>query len=139
MAATVCFTDEFEASLRPKASNVSNMGLKGVENMRINLIPACVAAGLLAACGGGGGGGGTVDTLPPSTAAQVTLSGLAAKGPVAGADVAVFAVGSDGKTTASALATGTTGANGSYSLSFNATQGQPYVVQIKANPHISAK
>jgi hypothetical protein len=89
-----------------------------------------VAAGLLAACSSGGGGG---DTPPAGNQATVALAGTAAKGLMANADVAVYPVNADGSVGATALASGTTKADGSYSLSFTGTQGQPYVVRVTAN------
>lgn len=83
---------------------------------------------LIAACGGGGGG----DTNPPPTGATVSLSGVAAKGLMAGADVGVYAVNADGTLAATALATTTTDKDGKYSLNFSGTQGQPYAVRVSA-------
>ncbi|MBA4175257.1 MAG: hypothetical protein C0505_01635 [Leptothrix sp. (in: Bacteria)] len=88
-----------------------------------------MAAGLLASCGGGGGGG---ETPPAGNQATVALAGTAAKGLMANADVAVYPVNPDGTVGSTALATGTTQADGRYSLSFAATQGQPYVVRVTA-------
>ncbi len=92
---------------------------------------AVAAAACLSACGGGGGGGS--DPPPPvDTSVTVALAGTAAKGPMANADVAVYAVAADGTVGSTALATGTTSATGAYSLNFSATAGQPYVVKVTA-------
>ncbi len=91
---------------------------------------AMLSAGLLMACGGGGGG-----EEPASTAAQVSVSGVAAKGLMAGAVVTVHAVAADG-TVGDALATTPaeviTDASGQYTLSFSGTKDQPYVVKVTA-------
>lgn len=88
---------------------------------------AMASAGLLSACGGGGG-----DAAAP-TAPSVTLSGVAAKGLMANALVKAYAVRSDGTVDrATALATATTNAQGQYTLSFAATQSQPYVIEVEA-------
>lgn len=101
---------------------------------RITSLSALAAACMLAACGGGGGsttesGGGGGGG---GTGATVALAGTAAKGLLANADVAVYPVNADGSVGTSALATGTTGADGRYSLNFTGTQGQPYVVRVTA-------
>ncbi len=98
--------------------------------MRNTHLATLVAAGLLASCGGGGGGG---DTAPAGDTASVALVGTAAKGLLANADVAVYAVNADGSVGTAALATGSTRADGGYSLNFTATAGQPYVVRVVAN------
>lgn len=95
--------------------------------MRTQYLLAMITAAALAACSNGGGDSGPVG---PS---QVTLGGTAAKGLLANADVAVLPVNADGSVGTTALATGVTGANGSYSLVFTATAGQPYVVRVTAN------
>lgn len=89
---------------------------------------ALVSAGLLAACGGGGG-----DATPVNNNASVSLSGKAAKGLMANADVTAHAVNADGSIASEALASTTTDADGQYTLSFTATKGQPYVVKVTAN------
>jgi hypothetical protein len=93
---------------------------------------AMLSAGLLMACGGGGGGG---ETPTPTDAAQVSLSGVAAKGLMAGAVVTVHAVAADG-TVGSALVTSPaevlTDASGHYTMSFTGAKDQPYVVKVTA-------
>ena len=97
--------------------------------MRITPFTALAAALTLAACGSGGDGGGAE---PVGTSATVTLSGTAAKGLLANADVAVYPVNADGTVGSTALVTGATGADGRYNLNFTGTQGQPYVVRVVA-------
>lgn len=106
--------------------------------MRKTLFVAMASAGLLAACGGGSGTDATtpvtpVTPTPPSTSATVALSGTAAKGLMANADVGVYAVNADGSVAATPLQTTTTDAQGKYSLSFTGTKDQPYVVRVSAN------
>jgi hypothetical protein len=92
---------------------------------RLTWALTCIS--LLAACGGGG------STSAPSTATKVTLSGVASKGLMANADVKVHLVKADGTLDLSqVLATTTTDVNGNYQLSFDGTQGQPYVVRVSA-------
>ena len=96
---------------------------------------AMLSAGLLAACGGGGDESPTT-TTPPVTStdsASVSLSGTAAKGLMANADVTAHAVHADGTVATAALAATTTDAQGRYTLSFSATKGQPHVVKVTAN------
>ena len=106
--------------------------------MRKTLFVAMASAGLLAACGGGSGTDATtpvtpVTTVTPTTTATVALSGTAAKGLMANADVGVYAVNADGSVATVALQTTTTDAQGRYSLSFTGTKDQPYVVRVSAN------
>lgn len=104
------------------------------------LVAQLALAGLLSACGGGGGGedAGTTPTTPstpttpPVTTASVSLSGVAAKGLMANADVAVYPVNADGSVGTTALATATTDAQGQYTLAFTGTKGAPYVVKVTA-------
>lgn len=87
---------------------------------------AMLAAGLLAACGGGGG-----DTSAP-TVANVTLDGTAAKGLMANAQVSAHAIAADGSVADAALASATTDSQGAYTLKFEASSGQPYVIRVTA-------
>ena len=91
------------------------------------------SAGLLVACGGCGSSSTpeAAATLT-ATAASVTLSGTAAKGLMAHADVGVFAVNPDGSVAGTALATTTTDTLGRYSLSFVGSNGQPVVIRVSA-------
>ncbi|MGA0612498.1 hypothetical protein [Caldimonas sp. KR1-144] len=90
-----------------------------------------LSAGLLAACGGGDSS--STPTDPTTNSASVALSGTAAKGLMANADVTAHAVNADGSIAAAALASTTTDAQGHYALSFTAVKGQPHVVKVTAN------
>lgn len=82
---------------------------------------------LLASCGGG-------DSNPPAPASTtMSLSGIAAKGPMSGADVAVLPVNADGSIGSSALASTTTGADGAYTLTFTGAASRPFVLRVTAN------
>lgn len=95
---------------------------------------AMVSAGLLAACGGGGGGSssgsGGGGTLEP--AANLSISGAAAKGLMANAIVTAHAVDAAGKIAAAELGRAVTNDKGQYTLSFTATKGEPYVIKVTA-------
>ena len=93
---------------------------------------AILGASLLAACGGGGGSSSN-PAEPPDNTASVSLSGTAAKGLMANADVTVHAINADGTIATTALASTSTDAQGRYTLSFSATQGLPYAVKVTAN------
>lgn len=97
------------------------------------LCAAMLSASLLAACGGGGGDSPSTPSNPVNDNASVSLSGTAAKGLMANADVTVHAINADGSVATAALASKTTDAQGHYTLSFTATKGQPYVVKVTAN------
>ena len=93
----------------------------------------------LAGCGGGGGGG---DSAPaagapvantPSTPAQRTVQGTAAKGLIKGAKVSLYAIDAQGVRAATPLATTTTGADGTYKLQIAATV-QNFVIEVTAAP-----
>ena len=81
------------------------------------LAPIALAV-LAAACGGGGGGGGgdsNTGTGPPPT--SVSLTGTAAKGLMANADVSVYAVKADGTADTSAALARTTTSSKVWSIS----------------------
>ena len=92
----------------------------------MTLIPAALGAALLAACGGGS------DTASSGGSPNVSLSGIAAKGLMANADVGAYPVNSDGSVGAIALATTTTDSSGRYSLTFTGAQNTPYVIKVSA-------
>ena len=93
---------------------------------------AVLGASLLSACGGGSDT--TTATELPSTAATVTLSGTAAKGLMANADVKVHPVAADGSIDLNTvLVSTTTDTVGHYTLRFTGTKDQPYVVRVSAN------
>jgi hypothetical protein len=100
------------------------------------LFAAMLAAGLLAACGGGGSGGGDTSGGTPTpvvTTTTVALSGVAAKGVMAGAIVTAHAIKADGSIDPTPLATSSpTAADGSYTLNFKTEKGQPYVLKVTA-------
>lgn len=89
-------------------------------------LTAVASASLLAGCGGGG------DDAASTATSTIALSGTAAKGLMANADVAVYAVNADGQMASTPLATATTDGNGRYQLNFNATKGQPVVIKVTA-------
>ena len=101
--------------------------------MRSSHILAALSAAVLVACGGGGGSTTPAGPGIDPNAATVSLSGVAAKGLMANADVKVYAVKSDGTVdTSTVLGTATTDAKGQYTLSFAATKDQPYVITVTA-------
>ena len=83
---------------------------------------------LLTACGGGGesgqqalvGGSGPV-VVPTTTNGGRTVTGLASKSPIAGADVSLFEIDGFGNPLSTAVATGQTDDNGAFSLSVDST------------------
>ncbi|AKJ30546.1 hypothetical protein [Caldimonas brevitalea] len=91
---------------------------------------AMLSAGLLAACGGSGGG--SKNSAPNEGAANVSMSGTAAKGRMANAVVTAHAVKADGTIDAGALASTVTDAQGNYTLRFSAQASQPYVIKVSA-------
>jgi hypothetical protein len=85
----------------------------------------------LAACGGGGG---TPTPIPdPIVVPTRTVSGTAAKGLLKGATVKMFAIGTDGKPGSTAIATGTTGADGTYSIKVPADV-LAFVIEVSGGP-----
>lgn len=87
-----------------------------------------ILAAVLTACGGGGGGttatSGTETPSQPSTPATKTFSGVAATGAAfAGAEIRIF------DRTGAQVGSGTTGADGSYSVTLSAGAAAPFVVQ----------
>ena len=91
------------------------------------------AVSILAACGGGGGGDSSTQQ-PAGTTATVSLSGVAAKGLMANAEVNVHAVKADGSIDPVGLLAlpVLTQADGGYTLSFTGNKDQPYVVKVTA-------
>ena len=75
-------------------------------------------------CGGGGGGGGG------STA---TVSGIATKGPIADGVVSVYRLLEDG-TRGALVGSGTTGADGSYSVAVPVTVTGPLIITVSGRP-----
>ena len=100
-------------------------------NTHTQLLTALTGAALLAGCGGGGSAD-TAPVVPPDTSASVSLSGTAAKGLMANADVGVYAVDANGGVASAPMVTKPIEADGKYSLVFTGKQGQPYVVKVSA-------
>ena len=102
--------------------------------MRHLHLAAMAAAMFISACGGGGGGytSPTTPVVTPSTSVTVALSGTAAKGLMANADVNVYAANADGTISTTSLVSTTTKADGTYSLSFSGDQGKAYVIKVSA-------
>lgn len=86
-----------------------------------------LSAGLLAACGGGGGDA----TSGQQPAATASVSGVAAKGLMANANVTAHAV-RDGSIDPTPLSSTSTDNEGNYTLTFPATVSQPYIIKITA-------
>lgn len=82
----------------------------------------------LGGCGGGGGGG----TNSPSTGGSTTLTGVAAKGPINGGTIKVFAIKNGLVDTTDAIGTGTTAADGKFSVSIPADKKPtgPVVIEV---------
>jgi hypothetical protein len=92
------------------------------------LIQSILAGTTLALLGCGGGGGGETTTPP---VAGTTISGVATKGPVNGANVTVFAVKSDGTIDRSAnFGTAITAADGKYTITLSSAPTGPVVVEV---------
>jgi len=91
-------------------------------NFLYRFIILCTATLMLAACGGGGSGD---NSSPPPTAANPTITGLAATG-AALANATVTA-----KCTSGASVSGTTGADGTFSLELAGGQAFPCLLQLK--------
>lgn len=98
---------------------------------RLVLPLTLLAAASLTACGGGGS---DTSTDTPSTSAKgISLQGVASKGLMANADVKVHPIRADGSVdTTTVLASATTDATGHYSLRFDGTAAQPYVIRVSA-------
>jgi len=91
----------------------------------------------LAGCGGGGGGGaGAPAPNPPvgdAPGPQRTVQGTAAKGLIKGARISVYALDAQGVRAGTALATATTGNDGTYKLQIAASV-QNFVIEVSAAP-----
>lgn len=113
--------------------------------MKINTLTNSVvslAVMALFGCGGGGGsgsgGGGTPEPILPPVA-SVTISGVAAKGPLNGADITVFAVKADGTfdRTLGNVGTGKTSTDGTgkYSITLTSVPAGAVVVEISGGTY----
>ena len=100
--------------------------------MRNRAAAALAVVSILSACGGGGGDSSTQQAA--SSTATVSLTGVAAKGLMANAEVNVYLVKADGTVDGVGLLVtpAVTDAQGHYTLSFAATKDQPYVVKVSA-------
>src|SRR6185369_14971408 len=100
----------------------------GAVTMKIrSLFTAAVLLTVMNLYGCGGGGGGSSTAHPEGS---VTISGVAAMGPISGGDVKVYAV-KDGKVdTSTVLGTGTTAADGSYTITLGSAPTGPVVVEV---------
>ncbi len=99
----------------------------------LNKIKSSAALSLvvfLTACGGGSGGesgqqalvgGSGPVVVPTTTSGGRTVTGLASKSPIAGADVSLFEIDGFGNPLSVAVATGQTDDNGAFSLSVDST------------------
>jgi hypothetical protein len=89
----------------------------------------CLAAMVLAGCGGGGGG--------TATGTTVTISGVAAKGPINGGSIKVYAVKSGQVDTSTVLGSGTTATDGSggYSVTLDSVPTGPVVVEVSGGSY----
>lgn len=82
---------------------------------------------------GGGGGSETPTPPPPPTpppAGSVTISGVAAMGPIDGGDVKVYAVRDNQVDTSTVLGIGKTAADGSYAITLFSVPTGPVVVEV---------
>jgi len=109
----------------------------------------------LTACGGGSGGESSQQALvgssasvpvPTTTNGSKTVTGLASKSPIAGADVSLFEIDSFGNPLSSAVATGQTDDNGAFSLSVESqadlllkTSGGVFIDESDQEPDLALK
>lgn len=87
----------------------------------------------LALAGCGGGGGDSAPAPGPVPVAQRDVQGTAAKGLIKGAKVSAHAIDAQGVRATSALATATTGADGSYKLQVPLSV-RNFVIEVSAAP-----
>jgi hypothetical protein len=89
-----------------------------------------LAAMTLFGCGGGGGGGGTATN-------SVAISGVAAKGPINGGTIKVYAVKNGQVDTSTVLGSGTTATDGSgvYSVTLDSVPTGPVVVEVSGGSY----
>jgi hypothetical protein len=109
----------------------------------------------LTACGGGSGGESSQQALvgssasvpvPTPTNGSKTVTGLASKSPIAGADVSLFEIDSFGNPLSSAVATGQTDDNGAFSISVESqadlllkTSGGVFIDESDQEPDLALK
>ncbi|QOL51056.1 hypothetical protein [Massilia litorea] len=87
----------------------------------------------LALAGCGGGGGGYSAPVPDAPVAQRTVQGTAAKGLIKGARVNVYAIDAQGARGGAALASATTGPDGTYTLQIPAAV-LNFLIEVVAAP-----
>jgi hypothetical protein len=87
----------------------------------------------LAGCGGGGAGAPASGAPVATPSPERTVQGTAAKGLIKGARISVYALDAQGTRGAAALATATTGTDGTYKLQIAASV-QNFVVEVSAAP-----
>ncbi|MHB1591441.1 MAG: hypothetical protein ACYCTW_07890 [Sulfuricella sp.] len=98
--------------------------------IRLALLGAGIlTTALLTGCGGGGGGSTTSAAVTPTS-----VSGVAAKGIMKGAQVLVCRVKTGGPEADTSCTTGTTGSDGSYTVALADGWTGPVVVKIRAQP-----
>ena len=109
----------------------------------------------LTACGGGSGGESSQQALvgssasvpvPTPTNGSKTVTGLASKSPIAGADVSLFEIDSFGNPLSSAISTGQTDDNGAFSISVESqadlllkTSGGVFIDESDQEPDLALK
>lgn len=95
------------------------------------LFNSFVLLAMMTLFGCGGGGGGTPAPTPaPTPVGSVTISGVAAMGPINGGDVKVYAVKDNQINTSSVLGIGKTAADGSYAITLISAPTGPVVVEV---------
>lgn len=82
---------------------------------KTTILSSVLSLALLTLVGCGGGGGGS--TSSSSTGGSTTLTGVAAKGPISGGTINVYAIKNGQVDTANAIGTGTTAADGKFTIS----------------------
>lgn len=104
--------------------------MKSVSKMGIWLfVIVALFIPIVFSCSGGGGDG---NGNPPQTSS--TINGVASKGLISGGNVAVYEIDENGQKVTPALASGTTGSDGSYSLSINYSG--PVLVEVTSGSYI---
>src|SRR6185369_11729226 len=96
------------------------------------ILKATLSLAIMTMLGCGGGGGGTAATPAPGTNGPITISGVAAKGPINGGIVKVYAVKNGQVDAGTVLGSGTTATDGSggYSVTLNPAPTGPVVVEV---------
>lgn len=100
----------------------------------ISVVSIFCALALLNSCGGGGGGGGETSGAPTSGVQTGTASGTVIDGPISGATVDIFDF--TGNVKGLKLGTGTTDANGNYSITLTPRPSGPVMVIASGGSYI---